>query len=155
MPSDREHEFSQGSKSMCYEHVCLVTANSGQISPQSWMVSTSASVSSGAGPRCLTRPIDRSTPSMTPYSQTRHRSWSMDDPSRVAVPYGGSSMTLYAERKPSRHRPFAIIETRGSGRDILPPVAQAGDMDGYDVQAEIQVFPERLLLHLGREVLVG
>ena len=24
-------------------------------------------------------------------------------------------MTLYAERKPSRHRPFAIIETRGSG----------------------------------------
>ena len=29
MPSDREHEFSQGSKSMCYEHVCLVTANSG------------------------------------------------------------------------------------------------------------------------------
>ena len=25
-------------------------------------------------------------------------------------------MTLYAERKPSRHRPFAIIETRGSGK---------------------------------------
>ena len=24
-------------------------------------------------------------------------------------------MTLYAERKPSRHQPFAIIETRGSG----------------------------------------
>src|SRR5690242_1394878 len=122
MPSDREHEFSQGSKSMCYEHVCLVTANSGQISPQSWMVSTSASVSSGAGPRCLTRPIDRSTPSMTPYSQTRHRSWSMDDPSRVAVPYGGSSMTLYAERKPSRHRPFAIIETRGSGSLVKQPI---------------------------------
>ena len=29
MPSDREHEFSQGSKSTCYKHVCLVTANSG------------------------------------------------------------------------------------------------------------------------------
>ena len=28
-------------------------------------------------------------------------------------------MTLYAERKPSRHRPFAIIETRGSGKDML------------------------------------
>src|SRR3954454_22939217 len=29
MPSDREHEFSQGGKSTSYEHVCLVTANSG------------------------------------------------------------------------------------------------------------------------------
>ena len=29
MPNDREHAFSQGSKSTCYEHVCLVTANSG------------------------------------------------------------------------------------------------------------------------------
>ena len=25
-------------------------------------------------------------------------------------------MTLYAERKPSRHQPFSIIETRGSGK---------------------------------------
>src|SRR5690349_1787693 len=32
MPSDREHEFSQGSKSTCYKHVCLVTANSGESS---------------------------------------------------------------------------------------------------------------------------
>src|SRR4051794_34588989 len=29
VPSDREHEFSQGGKSMSYEDVCLVTANSG------------------------------------------------------------------------------------------------------------------------------
>jgi chromosome partitioning protein len=28
-------------------------------------------------------------------------------------------MTLYAERKPSRHQPFAIIETRGSGKQTL------------------------------------
>ena len=28
-------------------------------------------------------------------------------------------MTLYAERKPSRHQPFAIIETRGSGYNVL------------------------------------
>ena len=33
MPSDREHKFSQGSKSTCYEHVCLVTANSGRAEP--------------------------------------------------------------------------------------------------------------------------
>jgi hypothetical protein len=30
VPSDREHEFSQGGKSMSYEDVCLVTANSGR-----------------------------------------------------------------------------------------------------------------------------
>src|ERR1700760_3776437 len=29
MPSDREHAFFQGGKSTSYEHVCLVTANSG------------------------------------------------------------------------------------------------------------------------------
>ena len=34
MPSDHEHEFSQGGKSMLYEHVCLVTANSGHGVPQ-------------------------------------------------------------------------------------------------------------------------
>src|ERR1700759_3015698 len=33
MPSDREHEFSQGGKSTSYEHVCLVTANSGHRIP--------------------------------------------------------------------------------------------------------------------------
>src|SRR5215213_8808260 len=29
VPSVREHEFSQSDKSMFYEHVCLVTTNSG------------------------------------------------------------------------------------------------------------------------------
>src|SRR3954470_13260242 len=29
MPSDREHGFSQGGESTSYEHVCLMTANSG------------------------------------------------------------------------------------------------------------------------------
>src|SRR5690242_8533951 len=30
MPSDREHAFFRGGKSTSYEHVCLVTTNSGQ-----------------------------------------------------------------------------------------------------------------------------
>src|SRR4051794_18479149 len=36
MPSDREHEFSQGGKSTSYEHVCLVTANSGLSYQAPW-----------------------------------------------------------------------------------------------------------------------
>jgi hypothetical protein len=36
VPSDREHEFSQGGKSTFYEHVCLVTANSG-FSSKGWV----------------------------------------------------------------------------------------------------------------------
>ena len=53
MPSDREHAFFQGGKSTSYEHVCLVTANSGPEKirlARKLYADTSTSVTEGTQP---------------------------------------------------------------------------------------------------------
>src|SRR3954454_13127099 len=50
VPSVLEHEFSQSGKSMSYEHVCLVTANSGPVADVKGWDQLRVRVDCGPGP---------------------------------------------------------------------------------------------------------